>query len=101
MKIPKNDKEIDICSILHTSLENMFGEKKIHFKNDSIDDDNLVVNEKIVIGEDEDDTEEDNSDNAQKNDNFYYLVNRINKQNYMIEDINFDDIRIEKLAYAL
>jgi hypothetical protein len=86
--------EKDLCSILCTSLKNMFGEEKNIIQIDYEDD--YVVNEKKVIGENEDSEEDENY----TNDQFYYIVNIINKNKKMLQDIDNKEI-LEKLSNAL
>ena len=87
--------EKDLCSILCTSLKNMFGEEKNIIQINYEDD--YVVNEKKVIGENEDSEKEDEN---YTNDQFYYIVNIINKNKKMLQDIDNKEI-LEKLSNAL
>ena len=81
----------------------MFGEKNICFqKNFNLDYEEIVINEKKIIGEDDENSDEDDDfENAKISNKYYYIVNRINRKNFMIEDNNFNDINIEKLTFAL
>jgi hypothetical protein len=87
--------------MLVTSFNEMF-DGKIQLNNnlENIDDE-FYSDEKYESSENESDEFSENNNIGSLEDKFYYIVNIINKQNYMFEDVNYNKQILEKLANAL
>ena len=104
----KSINEEELCRLLLTSFSDMF-KGQIQLNQDNIDDDfysdgcGVESDEKSSEKCDEKSSEkcDENHTNKNENDKFYYLVNIINKENYMLEDNNYNKTILEKLAGAL
>jgi hypothetical protein len=103
----KSINENDLSDKLITSFNNMFN-GKIQLNNNindiikNIDDDNsFYSDEKGESDENESDEENENSTKDNSEDKFYYIVNIINKENYMFEDVNYNKQILEKISNVL
>ena len=105
--IDKSINEKKICDKLFNSLENIFGEKKLQLKTGlEVIEDDYYSDEKYVVGSNEHRSNEnlviDNNNNINKTKSkFHYIVNIINKDNYMFEDYNHNKEILEKITKAL
>ena len=106
--IKKTINEEELCLLLLNSFSDIF-KGQIQLNQDNIDDDFYSdghgeeenESEEKDDKNDKNDTNNNNNINNNTSDNFYYIVNIINKQNFMLEDNNYNNTILEKLAKAL
>ena len=98
--IHKSIDEKELSSILMTSFNDMFEGKIQMSKNINNIEEDFYSDEKYESSESDEKTNENYTINKTK-DKFYYIVNIINKENYMFEDNNYNKKILEKLTKAL
>ena len=96
----KSINEEELCRSLLISFSDMF-KGQIQLNQDNIDDDFFSDGHGEESEENCDEKCDENHTNNNENDKFYYVVNIINKENYMLEDNNYNKTILEKLAGAL